>query len=147
MFGVNTKLVTDLQKLEAAQDKGALKSFSHAAASIRLTAIASIERSNTPGPAGGPIRSRLNYKRKRKKTSTPRRKHARPGLAKNRAIFFKADKHGAVIGFAYSRIKDAMSAHEHGKKYKGTKFPKRPTMQPALERRLARFHREWQGSI
>jgi hypothetical protein len=148
MFGIRTKMTPDLRKLEKAQDKGAFKSFSHAAGSIRKSAIASIESSNTPGPPGGPIRTRLsNKRRKRRPKGAPKRKRRKPpGLAK-RAILFQADKHGAVIGFTHSKISAAMSAHEHGKKYKGTLFPKRPTMFPALQRRLARFHHEWKGAI
>jgi hypothetical protein len=41
----------------------------------------------------------------------------------------------------------AIEAHEHGKRRGGVRFPERPTMQPALDRNLARFHREWKGAI
>jgi hypothetical protein len=131
MFGTQTKLTATPKRVDNAAKKGAFSSFSHAAASIRKAAGESIVRSNKPGPPGGPV-------------STKRGRGG--GLAK-RAILFKADKGGAVIGFAASRIDQAMEAHEHGKRRGGVKFPKRPTMQPALERSLARFHREWKGAI
>ena len=116
------------RKLDKAVAKGAFKSFAHAAASIRKDARASIKTRKKPGPPGGPIRTR------------------RGGLAR-RSVLFRADKSGAVIGFAASKIDQAMEVHEHGKKRGGVLFPKRPTMAPALERNLARFHREWRGAI
>ena len=119
------------KKLEKAVAKEAYRSFAHAAASIRKDARASIKRSNKPGPPGGPVRSKRGQG---------------GGLAK-RAILYAANKQGAVIGFAASKIDQAMEAHEHGKERGGVRFPKRPTMQLALQRNLARFHREWRGAI
>jgi hypothetical protein len=131
MFGTQTQFKPTPKRVDAAVDKGAFTSFFHAAASIRKSARESIVRSNKPGPAGGPVRT----------------KRGRGGALAKRAILFKADKRGAAIGFAASRIDQAMEAHEHGKRRGGVLFPKRPTMQSALERSLARFHREWEGAI
>ncbi len=131
MFGVQTKLIATPKRLEKAVDKGAFNSFFHAASRIRIDARESIERSNKPGPPGGPVRS----------------KRGRGGGLAQRAILFKASKEGAVIGPVASKMDQAMEAHEHGKVRGGVRFPKRPTMQPALERNLARFHREWKGAI
>jgi hypothetical protein len=131
MVGVQTKLTATPKRLETATKKGAFNSFSHGAASIRKSARESIVRSNTPGPPGGPVRT----------------KRGRGGGLAKRSILFKADKDGAVIGFAASKIDQAMEVHEHGGSRGGVEFPGRPTMQPALERNLARFHREWKGAI
>jgi hypothetical protein len=131
VFGTQTQLTKTPKRVEKAADKGAYKSFFHAAASIRKAARALIVRSDAPGPAGGPIRS----------------KRGRGGGLAKRAILFKADREGAVIGFAASKIDQAMEAHEHGKKRGGVRFPARPTMAPALQRNLARFHREWRGAL
>jgi hypothetical protein len=120
-----------IKRLEKAIRKAAFENFFHAAASIRKDARQSIKRSDTPGPPGGPIRS----------------KRGRGGGLAKRAILFKVDKTGAVIGFSAAVIDQAMEVHEHGKERGGVRFPKRPTMQPALERNLARFHREWRGAI
>ncbi len=131
MIGLQTKLTATPKRVDTAVKKGAFNSFSHAAASIRKSARDSIVRSNTPGPIGGPVRT----------------KRGRGGGLAKRSILFKADKDGAVIGFSASKIDQGMEVHEHGKSRGGVKFPKRPTMQPALERSLARFHREWRGAI
>jgi len=131
MLGIQTQFRSTPKRVQKAIDKGAYRNFFHAAASIRKAARQSIRRSNTPGPAGGPVHS----------------KRGRGGGLAKRAILYKADKEGAVIGFAASKIDQAMEVHEHGKVRGGVRFPKRPTMQPALERNLARFHREWRGTI
>ena len=135
MIGVQTKLTATPKRLETATKKGAFKSFSNAAASIRKSARESIVSSDTPGPEGGPVHSKPG----------PR---GGLGLAKQkRSLLFHADKDGAVIGFMASTLDQAMEVHEHGTSRGGVKFPQRPTMQPALERSLARFHREWKGAI
>jgi hypothetical protein len=131
MFGATTQIKTTPKRVTQAAEKGAYRSFSHAAASIRKSARESIVRSNTPGPPGGPVRT----------------KRGRGGGLAKRSILFKSTKDEAVIGFAASRIDQAMEAHEHGKKRRGVRVPKRPTIAPALQRNLARFHREWKGAI
>ena len=131
MFGTQTQFKATPKRVNKAIAKGAYHSFFHAAASIRKAARESIVRSNKPGPPGGPIRT----------------KRGRGGGLAKRAILYKADKEGAVVGFAASRIDQAMEVHEHGRVRGGVRFPKRPTMQLALERNLARFHREWRGAI
>jgi hypothetical protein len=131
MIGVKTKLTTTPKRVDAAVDKAAYRNFGHAAASIRKSARGSIERSNTPGPPGGPIRS----------------KRGRGGGLAKRSILYVHDKYGAVIGFAASRIDQAIQVHEHGGVRGGVRFPARPTMAPALQKNLARFHREWRGAI
>ncbi|KKM98312.1 hypothetical protein LCGC14_1159260 [marine sediment metagenome] len=135
MIGLQTKLTATPKRVDTAVKKGAFNSFSHAAASIRKSARDSIVESDKPGPPGGPIHSKPG----------PR---GGAGLAKQkRSLLFHADKDGAVIGFMASTLDQSMETHEHGLTRGGVKFPKRPTMQPALERSLARFHREWEGAI
>ena len=130
MFFLQTKLDATPKRVDAAVDKAAYRSFFHAAGSIRKSARTSIE-SGKPGPPGGPIRT----------------KKGRGGVLAKRSILFSADKQGAVIGFAASRIDQAIQVHEHGGVRGGVRFPARPTMAPALQRNLARFHREWRGII
>ena len=131
MFGLKTQIKATPKRLQKATERGAYRTFVHAAASIRKTARGSIVSSDKPGPPGGPVRT----------------KRGRGGGLAKRSILYAADKRGAVIGFAASRIDQAMEAHEHGSRRGGVKFPKRPTMVPALERNLARFHREWRWAI
>ncbi len=127
MFSFGMKFVDDTKKVEQAVERTAFKNFGHAAASVRKEAVASVERSAEPSPPGKPV-------------------HTRRGLAR-RAILFAADKDSAVVGFVASKVDQAMSAHEHGKRYKGTKYPERPTMGPALEKNLDRFAAGFAGSI
>lgn len=58
----------------------------------------------------------------------------RRGLLR-RAIRYKVadDRMSVVIGPVYSMVGTAGAAHEHGGKYKGERYPKRPFMGPALE--------------
>jgi len=133
MFGAQTRMTATPKRVDKAVDKGAYRSFFHAAASIRKAARESIVRSDKPGPPGGPIRTKRGRG---------------GGLAKRpSSILFQVNRDGAVIGPVASKMDQAMEAHEHGKRRGGVLFPRRPTMAPALERNLARFHREWKGAI
>ena len=129
MLGFTAKLTTTPKQVYKATDQAAYRNFFHAAASIRKTARASIRTRKTPRPPGSPVTTR------------------RGGGYARRAVLYAADAEGAVIGFAASKIDQAMEAHEHGRERGGVRFPRRPTMQPALEQNLARFHREWRGAI
>lgn len=131
MFGVTTQLKATPKRVEKAADKGAYRSFFHAAASIAKSARESIEVSDVPSLPGQPVHT----------------KRGRGGRLAKRSIRFSADRHGAVIGFSAERLDTAMQQHEHGGVRGGVRFPPRPTMAPALLRNLARFHREWQYSI
>lgn len=111
--------------------KGPYKSLGHGAASIRKTAIESIRQDplGEPSDPGQPI-------------------HTRRGFAR-RAILFAVDRmhDEAVIGFADSKIGDAMSGHELGERYKGADFPERPTMAPAMRESAFRFAQAFEGSL
>lgn len=131
MFGARTQFKAMPKRVQKAAEKGAYRSFSHAAASIRKAARESIVRSSVPSQPGGPVHT----------------KRGRGGGRAKRAIFYKADKQGAVIGFSARKLDQAMQVHEHGGTRGGAQFPQRPTMYPALEKNLARFHREWKGAI
>jgi hypothetical protein len=158
MIGMAFRLHIDTKPLEKAVDKGAYKSFSHAAASIAKTGKAKIQRaprvtSQQQKATKRDARGRFlkgSGKKSRKTRTIPapvgQAPHTKSGQSR-RAIRFEASKTGAVIGFRRSIIGEAMSAHEHGKRYKGTDFPQRPTMGPSLEENLNRFASSWQGSI
>lgn len=128
MIGVKTKLKADTRWLESQTKKATFKSLGNAAAAIRLAAIASIQRGEE-GPAGEPV-------------------HTSTGRAWSSLIFnVDRQKQDAVIGFSGSRMGTVMEAHEKGGKRYATTLPARPTMLPALQKNLERFHREWKASI
>jgi hypothetical protein len=127
MIGINVMTEDRTDRVKKAAEKAAYRNLGHAAASIRKEAVASIETSPDPAEVGNPP-------------------HTRKGLAR-RAVRYDANKESAVIGFQASVIGEAMSAHEHGKEYKGQKYPDRPTMGPAMEANTTRFADDWRGSI
>lgn len=135
MIGVRTKIQVDSKPIEDATQKAAFGSFRTAAFAIRKEAQKSIRsrkrKGGKPAPPGGPVRT----------------KRGKGGGLARRSILYHADKEGAIIGFTASKIDQAMEVHEYGGTRDGVKFPKRPTMHPALEKNLARFHRSWDGAI
>lgn len=121
--------VEDLSaRVQKAAEQAAFKNFGHAAASIRKTAVESIEKAAGPSEPGRPP-------------------HTHRRMFLRRAIRYAADKEGAVIGPAFSTVGTAGEAHEFGGVYKGGVFPQRPFMGPALMENLPRFASEWRGSI
>ena len=114
--------------LKNAVDKAAFTNFNHAAARIRLDAMASIKVSASPSSPGTPPNTRGR------------------NVLKG-AIVYSADKTGAVIGPRYSRVGGSASVHEFGGTYKSDSYPRRPFMGPALDRNLARFADDWEHSI
>lgn len=131
MFDLDFKLEDLTPALEEAADKAAFRNFGHAAASIRKDAASTIERSREPSEPGQPP-------------------HTRRGQLP-RAIRYAVDELGgdvgAVVGPRASLVGESGAAHEIGGEYKGTEFPERPFMGPALERALPRFAEQWRGSI
>ena len=127
MFGMSVKVEMDTKPLTKAVDDSAFRNLGHAAASIRKTAIESIQQSAYPSAVGDPP-------------------HTRRG-ALPRSILFAVDSEGAVIGPSFLAIVDVAAAHEFGEEFRGTQFPARPFMGPALEQNLDRFASQWAGSI
>jgi len=127
MFCMKVKTEDRTKRVKVAADKAAFRSFSHAAASIRKDAVASIEVSPDPSSPGDPP-------------------HTRRRLLP-RAVRFAVDKQGAVIGPTASIAGQVGGTHEFGGQYKGEQYPERRFMFPALERALPRFAGQWKGSI
>jgi len=155
MFGIQVKLTATPKRLEKATDKGAYKTLRHAAFSIRKSAIESMVFAKGPSKAGTPP-------------------HAHKGRLRRSILVAQDDKGEVVVGPSYSRVKVGgrppwlAQMLEHGGTFTRRKkrqnrgrpkkgeapqpmqtvtFPARPFMQPALQRNLARFHREWKGAI
>ena len=64
-----------------------------------------------------------------------------------RAIVYAADKESAVVGPRHSVVGEAGAAHEFGEEFRGTDYPERSYMEPALDANLDRFAASWGGSI
>ncbi len=155
MFGIQVKLTATLKGLEKATDKGAYKTLRHAAFSIRKSAIESMVFAKGPSTAGSPP-------------------HAHKGKIRRSILVAQDAKGEVVVGPSYPRVKAGGRPYwlaqmlEHGGTFTRTKkrkargrpkkgdapqltrtitFPPRPFMQPALQRNLARFHRDWKGAI
>ena len=127
MFGVVTKIVNHMHKVREAAEKAARRAFAKSAYRIMQDAKASVERSATASAPGEPP-------------------HTRRGQLK-RAIRYDATKDGAVIGPLASMVGVSAEAHEFGGSFRGSTFPERPFMGPALERDLDKFAGDFTGSI
>ncbi len=155
MFGVQVKFIATPKPLAKATDKAAFKNLRHAAFSIRKAAIESMVFAKGPSKPGTPP-------------------HAHKGRVRRSILVAQDDSGEVVIGPSWSRVKAGgrppwlAQMLEHGgtfpvkqkRKTRGRRkkgeapqatrsitFPPRPFMQPALQRNLARFHRDWRGAI
>ena len=157
MISVKTNLTTYLPKVQRAVKDGTYRSLYHAGASLRKAAQQSMRKAKGPSPPGTPP-------------------HVHTGRLR-RSIMFSVDKQKEelVVGPSYNMVKRGgrppwlAQMLEHGgtfqrrltPKRKGrgrprkgeavrtvsVTYPARPFMAPALQKNLARFHREWQGAI
>lgn len=128
MFGMSVQIQNRVDRVRRAAKDAARRSFSRTAFLIRQTMVESIERAEGPSPVGEPP-------------------HTHRGNLFRRAIRYKADKEGAVIGTAARIAGDVGAAHEHGGLFRGEYFAKRPFAKPALDANLDLFAGSWSGSI
>lgn len=158
MLGVKVGLKAFPKSVKRATNKGAYRSLRHAAFSIRKSAIESMVFAKGPSKPGTPP-------------------HAHTERLRRSVVVESAsdkNKYDIVVGPSYSRVKIGgrppwlARVLEHGGTFKRKKkrkrrgrprkdeepqqmvsvtYPARPFMQPALQRNLARFHKEWQGAI
>jgi len=132
MFGMKSKVIDEHHKVAAAARRATYRNLFHAAASIRKTAIESIERSPDPSEEGEPPHTRG---------------FRRGGLREAIAFEVELRDEQAVVGVDADKLGRAGEPHEHGRKYKGQEYEERPFMGPALEKNRDRFARGWAGSI
>jgi hypothetical protein len=153
MARIKVRTKFDKRKLVKKAKEGSFRSLGHAAASIRLAARGSIRRSKNPSAPGRPP-------------------HTRTGVLKRSIIYAIENKDAAYIGPAetegWGAIAQIGEIHEFGgtnKRYIAKKrakflgrmgekksmaikrYPKRPFMRPALEKRKDRIPRHWKNSI
>jgi len=131
MFGTQTNFRNQAERVIEAAKKGAYKTFRHAILSIRKDASKSIKQRKD--------------KHKKSEAGSPPTQH-KPGFLK-RALWGHWDEEGGMTGFRASRVDEVAATHEHGLREDGRDYPERPTMGPALERNVERFHRDWRASI
>ena len=153
MIAAQTRFEKRLERLEKAAERAKQGSLSSAAFLVRDAAIQSIKISK---------RVRGYFWKTNKKGERVRATYYEPappgqpiiGHRKGKGFFRRGIKYAvdrqaqdAVVGFSHDIFAETMSIHEHGLPLDGKPYDKRPTMQPALERNVDKFHRDWKASI
>ena len=131
---VETKVTVkdETARLKAKAKAANIRSLGKVAAYVRTTARRLIRRQGKKGKPSSP-------------GQPPKTK---AGKMKD-AILFSVNefKDEAIVGVAKSRFGEAGKAHEHGGKFRGADYPKRPTMGPALEKSTDILPSFWQSSL
>lgn len=146
MFVVDVKVEEKTKAVEQAVEKASYRNFRHAAASIRKHAMESIKEANKV--QGRNKRGRFTSKKSYKASppgTPPYTRGKRKKLKKG--ILYQADAFGAIIGPSRRITGTSGVPHEFGGAYKGSKFPQRPFMSPALRANLSRFAGSWRNSV
>ncbi len=132
MFNVSVIFKRTDQDVLKAADEANFKNIGHFAASVRKAAASRIVRA----PKG-------------KASTRGQSPHTHRGMFFKRAIRFAINKQKqeALVGFQHSIIGEVGALHEFGESRGKVSFPKRPTMEPALEQSAPRMGNHWQGTI
>ena len=138
MIGSSFQFTDQTKRVTVATEKAAFRNFSHAAATIRKDAVASIVDAPGPSDPGTPPHTHTAGVTKKGKV--------RKGNLQ-RAIAYDATKEDAIIGPRFSVVGLAGRAHELGEVFHGDQFDERAFMGPALDDNLTRFAQDWDGSI
>jgi len=130
MIGMKVKTIDQTRRVRKAVDRASYRNLGHAAASLRSAAMKSIKRGKGPGQPGKPP-------------------HTRGKRKLPRSIYYDADREGlsSIVGPKHSLVGLSAEAQEFGKTYKGTKFPERPFMGPALDANADRMPSYWLHSV
>lgn len=146
MIGIFLRTEWHTGTLRSKTAEGAFKGLSHAAAAIRMTARRSIKRA--PRDLTRNDRGQFQSDGETHQSSPGSPPHTRAGALK-RSILYAVDKQRqvAVIGPAASMMGPSAAAHEHGGRFRGRRYPKRPFMGPALMQNLNRMQHFWRGAI
>lgn len=130
MFGWQSKFENKGQKVVKATEKTTFENLRHAVASMRKDAASTIKRRKNPEISSPP--------------GTPPFTHV--GFARQALRWF-VDRAEAIMGFTFSKFGTVGATHEYALKEEGRDYPERPTVVPALERGVVRFHQDWRASI
>lgn len=126
---MKVRIQSDFKRVKRAAQAAQITSLNQAGAAIRLTARRSVRRRKKSSPAGQPV--------------STRRGQARESIA------YEVDQHrGEVaIGPRASQVGQSMQINEFGLTVGDEKFPKRPTMGPALQKITPRLPGFWAASV
>lgn len=129
MIAIKVTFTNGTTKVLRAIEEEKYNSLKHASYSIRKDAKESIKKKRGASPEGEPPHAHKEFFR--------------------RALWAAIERNRweSLIGFRYSKIETVGAIHEHGLKEEGRDYPVRPTMLPALERNLGRFHEDWRASL
>lgn len=129
MIGMRVRDRTDVQKVLRKARRANIENLGHAGAAIRLTAKRSMRKRKGPAETGKPPHT-----------------HTR---RLPRAIVYAVEKQRqqVTIGPAYHLAGEVGAAHEHGGRFRGQQYDRRPFMGPALEKVKDRLPRKWAGSV
>jgi len=129
MVGMKAKTRSQMHKVARKAKRANIESLGHAGGAIRLAAVRSVRKRKGPAPQGEPPH-----------THTRRLPRAiKYAVEKKRQV--------VVIGPDVESFGTAGKAHEHGGKFRGERYPKRPFMGPALEKTKDRLPKFWAGSV
>lgn len=128
-FAMEAKIQLRLERIQKAVQRAKAGSITAAAYVVATIAKGKIKTSQEKSQPGDPPATRRGLLR--------------------RAIRYAAtqDKDLAVIGPAFPVVGTAGRAHEFGGRYKGSQYPERPFMRPALEESLDQFAGAFRGSF
>jgi len=132
------KLKMDTKKLLSAKDKAESRYLNKAGAMVRTIAIRSVS-----------VRKSKDGKKKKVKPRAPGDPARSPkGILKNSILFdVNLDMGEVVIGPTFSAMHALAELHEFGGFRKGTSFPARPYMNPALMKTIPKLPELWANSI
>jgi len=129
MVGMKARTRSQMHKVARKAKRANIESLGHAGGAIRLAAVRSVRKRKGPAPQGEPPH-----------THTRRLPRAiKYAVEKKRQV--------VVIGPDVESFGTAGKAHEHGGKFRGERYPKRPFMGPALEKTKDRLPKFWAGSV
>ncbi len=144
MLTVKFESFLEFDKVAKAAHAGSVRSMFQIGAFIKRTSSRSLRKKAAPRV----LKSGKKQKKKASPIGKPPFSHA-PRFALRRMIRFEVDKiaPNVFIGVRNSDSDGFAGAHELGMNYKGTKFPKRPFMQPALKKAMPRIPKQFRDIL
>ena len=128
-MGAKVTVRDETKRVRKKAQQGNFNSLGHAGAALRLTARRSIRRRKKASEEGTPPSTR------------------RGQLKGALQYAVEKEEQTVVIGPSAEEVGTSGAAHEHGGRYKGQRYPKRPFMGPALENIRDRLPELWANSV
>lgn len=130
MIGSTTKIQDTTNRVADAAKKATFRTLFGAISTMRTDAAKSVLRrkdKDKSSPAGTPLFTHVGYAKQ--------------------ALRWDVTNDSAIMGFTFSKFGTKGATHEYGLREEGRDYPERPTVVPALEKSIARFHQDWRSSI